>query len=206
VASTEVTSCRYCRTSLWITDKDGSWSWWTADESSVYCPKAPPADPGKPVPHYPVALMNELDRAVYEELERRRAARELASRMAVRGMWHEGTCVGCGLSDLPVIGLPGSEHCRYCEELRALPKPPEVIETHRAEVIRRGRPPVLVLAGCLLLISYAVSGIEDLALIGMVLLGLSCIIQWLPAATSARCRSGTARYRLAARMLPAGIT
>lgn len=46
---------------------------------------------------------------------------------AVMGEWHEGTCKGCGMDDLPVIGVPGSEYCRNCEDLRTLfPKPPEL--------------------------------------------------------------------------------
>lgn len=53
------------------------------------------------------------------EMALRARNRELANRMAVRGMWHEGTCVSCGLDD-QVTGLPGSEYCRYCEEMRVL--------------------------------------------------------------------------------------
>jgi hypothetical protein len=63
-----------------------------------------------------------------EEARLRAHNRELANRMAVRGMWHEGSCAGCGAED-QVIGLPGSEYCRYCEELRvrrpAVPSPPQ---------------------------------------------------------------------------------
>ena len=49
-----------------------------------------------------------------------REMKELANHQAVYGQWHQGTCKGCGLDDLEVIGLPGSEYCRYCEELRVL--------------------------------------------------------------------------------------
>lgn len=54
----------------------------------------------------------------YWEQQRRAVFRQIADAQAVRGEWHEGTCTGCGMDDLPVIGLPGSEFCRYCEELR----------------------------------------------------------------------------------------
>ena len=58
-------------------------------------------------------------------------ARELAEHrghQAVMGEWHDGTCSGCGMDDLPVIGLPGSELCRWCEELRQLVPVPEAQE------------------------------------------------------------------------------
>ena len=56
----------------------------------------------------------------YWEQQRRAMFRQIADAQAVRGEWHEGTCSGCGLEDEPVIGLPGSELCEYCEELRQL--------------------------------------------------------------------------------------
>lgn len=56
----------------------------------------------------------------YWEQQRRAMFRQIADAQAVRGQWHEGTCSGCGMDDLPVIGLPGSEYCKWCEELRTL--------------------------------------------------------------------------------------
>jgi hypothetical protein len=72
---------------------------------------------------------------VHEENLRKRR-REIADARSVRGEWHEGTCSGCGLADLPVIGLPGSEFCQYCEELRVLKPPDFPVTTAPAAPVR----------------------------------------------------------------------
>lgn len=86
-----------------------------------------------------------------DEARLREHNRQIANRMAVRGMWHEGTCKGCGLADLPVIGVPGSEYCRYCEELRTLVPVPDLLAGPQR--VRAGRAVaglVLVMVSCII--------------------------------------------------------
>lgn len=80
------------------------------------------------------------NKAIAEAHQREMA--EHRGHQAVMGEWHEGTCVSCGMDDLPVIGLPGSEYCRNCEELRVL-NPPKPVVTSVDTPVRPVRPRLL---------------------------------------------------------------
>lgn len=159
----EVTrSCRWCERVLHqhVTDR-GQVHWLSKEPGYIaFCPDAPgpsrdaPLPPCRhepdvrvefpPLPGWPPgeALQDEAEYKL--RLRNRRIAdahkQELAEHrghQAVMGQWHEGTCKGCGLDDLPVIGVPGSEHCRYCEELRVMGTQAVVLPSTPPQVSRR---------------------------------------------------------------------
>jgi hypothetical protein len=94
--------------------------------------------------------------------------RELAehrNHQAVMGEWHEGTCAGCGMENQQVIGLPGSEYCRWCEELRVLkPAPPAVPAPAQLAPSRPVRPRLL-LASLLLAVTGVLLTFADAPLL-----------------------------------------
>ena len=98
---------------------------------------------------------------------------------AVMGQWHNGTCKTCGLEDL-VIGVPGSEYCRYCEELRTLTPPPEMeAQLRPPPPARKTIHPVRLLIGMVALftgLSLAASAIFQVPAGMLLILGLLTII------------------------------
>lgn len=103
------------------------------------------------------------------------AQRHIASHQAIMGEWHPGTCKGCGLDDQPVIGVPGAEYCRFCEELRVMTLFPPPLPPADEDPPAPGRPhPERVIAGmaceiaCVLV--AAIGGAHS-----QILAGLLCI-------------------------------
>lgn len=84
--------------------------WHTDDGDRAYTKAKPP---------YRIDNLIEATNTRIQEQQRRELFRQIADYQAVMGQWHDGTCTGCGTQG-GVIGLPGSELCRYCEELRTL--------------------------------------------------------------------------------------
>jgi hypothetical protein len=89
------------------------------------------------VPGVPPVITDKIGQwavGVHEAEQRKRNRRiaeahqkELAEHrghQAVTGQWHEGTCKGCGMENQQVIGVPGSEYCTYCEDLRVMAPTP----------------------------------------------------------------------------------
>jgi hypothetical protein len=179
MASTQVSNCRWCGVPLWVITGDGQGNrWWTADDAtSIYCTKAPRNATAAHAPHFPLALMSAEER---QEAERRQRAREIAQDQAAgrsgKGEeWVWGTCVRCQADDL-VKGPPGAEMCIYCDTLRGMPRTPLPVVVHDASAVPRGRPPILALAGGIMLVLSMLGAISpDLWVIGAGLIAISAI-------------------------------
>ena len=130
------------------------------------------------VPGLPPVVVDRIGKwaADAHEAERRKRNRDIAEahakelaehrgHQAVMGEWHDGTCTGCG-TETTLIGVPGSDLCEYCEELRILTPPqPKPIEAKPAELpvfaaARRARH-LLGLAFLMVAVITAVANVTD---------------------------------------------
>lgn len=112
------------------------------------------------------------NRAIADAHQRELA--EHAGHQAVMGQWHQGTCKECGWQD-EVIGVPGSEYCRYCEELRTL-KPPQPAVPAPAEPVPYPRNRLILSSLLLAVLSLVLIFTGAPALISATLLTLAFLL------------------------------
>lgn len=103
-----------------------------------------------------------------------RELQEHRGHQAVMGQWHDGTCTGCGTED-SLIGVPGSDLCRYCEELRIL-TPPQPAAPAPAEPVPYPRIRLLLSSLLLTVLSLVLIFTGAPALISATLLTLAFLL------------------------------